>query len=238
MTTRIEPVAVPRSVPTLLGTVAGYVDSCTFLALFGLFVAQVTGSFVVAGAQLVTRDPEVFVKVLAIPLFFIAGVATTMIATIAGRTGRSPLGFALALECALLVGFLVALYAGFPFGGANAAPALLASLFGIAAMGAQSALVRLLMRGVASTNVMTTNTTQLAIDVADLVIAWRDRRAGVDAGAGMAAARAKCATLVPIVLGFLGGTLAGALAFMLIGPLCVVVAVAIVLALTIWAMRR
>jgi uncharacterized membrane protein YoaK (UPF0700 family) len=238
MTARIEPVTVPRSVPTLLGIVAGYVDSCTFLALFGLFVAQVTGSFVVAGAQLVTRDPEVLVKVLAIPLFFVAGVATTILAAIAGRSGRSPLGSALALECALLAGFLVTLYAGHPFGGANAAPALLASLLGIAAMGAQSALVRLMMRGVASTNVMTTNTTQLAIDVAELVMAWRDRRAGVDAGAAMAAAKTKCANLIPIVLGFLAGTLTGAVAFMLIGPLCVAVAVAIVLGLTIWAMRR
>ena len=36
----------------------------------------------------------------------------------------------------------------------------------------------------------------------------------------------------------LAGTLAGAIAFMLIGPLCLVAAVAIVLALVIWAMRR
>jgi hypothetical protein len=28
------------------------VDSCTFLALFGLFIAQLTGSFVAAGAQI------------------------------------------------------------------------------------------------------------------------------------------------------------------------------------------
>jgi hypothetical protein len=40
---------------------AGYVDSCTFLALFGLFVAQVTGSFVLADAKLVTGDQGVVV---------------------------------------------------------------------------------------------------------------------------------------------------------------------------------
>ena len=39
---------MPRWVPALLNFVAGYVDSYTFLALFGLFVAQVTGSFVTA----------------------------------------------------------------------------------------------------------------------------------------------------------------------------------------------
>ena len=47
---------VPRIVPALLSFAAGYVDACTFLALFGLYVAQVTGSFVVAGAELVAHD--------------------------------------------------------------------------------------------------------------------------------------------------------------------------------------
>ena len=39
-----------RVASLLLSIVAGYVDSCTFLGLFGLFVAQVTGSYVAAGA--------------------------------------------------------------------------------------------------------------------------------------------------------------------------------------------
>jgi uncharacterized membrane protein YoaK (UPF0700 family) len=44
------PPPLPRAVPPLLSLVAGYVDSITFLALFGFFAAQVTGSFVVAAA--------------------------------------------------------------------------------------------------------------------------------------------------------------------------------------------
>ena len=44
------------------------------------------------------------------------------------------------------------------------------------AMGAQSALVRLLLRGVASTNVMTTNTTQFAVDSAELLLNWIAQR--------------------------------------------------------------
>ena len=43
--------------PVALGYVAGYVDGCTFVALFGLFVAQVTGSFVAVGASLARRAP-------------------------------------------------------------------------------------------------------------------------------------------------------------------------------------
>jgi len=47
---------VPLLVPVLLSLVAGYLDSYTYLSLFGLFAAQVTGSFVIAGAEFVTSD--------------------------------------------------------------------------------------------------------------------------------------------------------------------------------------
>ena len=39
------PRPVPAAIPPLLGFTAGFVDACTALALFGLFVAQVTGSY-------------------------------------------------------------------------------------------------------------------------------------------------------------------------------------------------
>ena len=241
MTRSLQPVDVPRCVPALLSFVAGFVDSCTFLALFGLFVAQVTGSFVVAGAQIVTKDPNILVKVLAIPIFFLAGVATTVMAASVGRNARSALAAALALECALLIAFLAVAAAGVPFEGPNAPSALAASLLGLSAMGVQSALVRLLMRGVASTNVMTTNTTQLAIDTAEWVIAWRGRRGApgdAAAAADLAAATRRCAALLPIVFGFLAGTVAGAVAFVFAGVTCILIAIAIVLGLMIWAMRR
>ena len=63
-----------RRRPNALGFVAGYVDSCTFLAFNSLFVAQVTGSFVVAGSELVADNDGFLIKVLAIPVFFAAGV--------------------------------------------------------------------------------------------------------------------------------------------------------------------
>src|SRR5215475_5800387 len=167
--------AVPGHVPTLLSFLAGYVDSCTFLGLFGLFVAQVTGSFVVAGSHLVAKDPDILIKVIGIPVFFLAGMATTVLAAIAARRGCSPLAATLALEGLLLVAFLLVSITGVPMPGPNAAAAFVASVLGLSAMGVQSALVRLTMRGMASTNVMTTNTTQLAIDVAQWLLAWHAR---------------------------------------------------------------
>ena len=71
---------LPRSAPALLSFVAGYVDVYTFLALFGLFVAQVTGSFVTAGAELVTHDESITGKVLAIIAFLLsASVSAALI---------------------------------------------------------------------------------------------------------------------------------------------------------------
>jgi len=59
-----------RIVSALLSFVAGYVDSFTFITLFGLFVANVTGSFVIAGAEIVKNDPSWIGKLLAIAAFF------------------------------------------------------------------------------------------------------------------------------------------------------------------------
>lgn len=68
-------IAVPWPIPVVLSFVAGYVDSCTYLGLFGVFVAQVTGSFVLAGTQFVRSEPGALAKLLAVPSFFLAGVA-------------------------------------------------------------------------------------------------------------------------------------------------------------------
>src|SRR5215813_300438 len=58
------PETLPRVVPALLSFIAGYVDSCTFLALFGLYVAQLTGSFVLAGTEAVVHDNAAAIKFL------------------------------------------------------------------------------------------------------------------------------------------------------------------------------
>ena len=159
----LRSIAVPRPIPVLLSFVAGYVDSCTYLGLFGVFVAQVTGSFVLAGMLFVKSEPGALAKLLAIPFFFFAGMAiTVLVHSMRGRP-RATLAWSLGIECLLLVGFMVLSWTGAPFRDPNAPGAIAALLFGMTAMGVQSALVRLLMRGVASTNVMTTNTTLLAI---------------------------------------------------------------------------
>src|SRR5258707_13565644 len=166
----------PAVVPPLLSFTAGFIDSFTVLALFGLFVAQVTGSFVLAAAAIVTNEQGALTKLLAIPVFLLAAVTTTIFAVMLERRGRAGLAWVLGLECAVLTGFLLTALLGRPLANPNAASVTAASLLGLFAMGTQSATVRLLMKDVASTNVMTTNTTQIGIDATELLLAWHARR--------------------------------------------------------------
>jgi uncharacterized membrane protein YoaK (UPF0700 family) len=101
----VQPLAVPRMLPACLGFVAGFIDACTFFALFHFFVAQVTGSFVIAGGQIVELDKMMLVPVLAIPTFFLMGLSTTLLLAWSGRTGWTALTAALAVELALVVVF-------------------------------------------------------------------------------------------------------------------------------------
>jgi uncharacterized membrane protein YoaK (UPF0700 family) len=71
---------VPAIVPPLLSFTAGFIDSFTVLALFGLFVAQVTGSFVLTSVAIVTNEQGALTKVFAVPVFLLAGVTTTVVA--------------------------------------------------------------------------------------------------------------------------------------------------------------
>jgi uncharacterized membrane protein YoaK (UPF0700 family) len=227
----IEP---PRAVPILLAAVAGFVDACTFLGLFGFFVAQVTGSYVLAGAHPVAGSHGAAV-LLAVPVFFVGGVAATLAAIAGHAVARRALAAALGLETLLLIGFAATFAAGSPFAGPETAPVVAASMFGLAAMGVQSAAVRLLMRGVASTNVMTTNTSQIAIDATQLAWALLCRDA---AAAGIAHQREVGRRLrgaLPLPLAFLAGTLVGAVAFARAGYLVLVAPVVVVGGLTLWA---
>jgi uncharacterized membrane protein YoaK (UPF0700 family) len=234
-------IAVPRPIPIVLSFVAGYVDSCTYLGLFGVFVAQVTGSFVLAGTLFIKSEPGALAKLLAIPFFFFAGMGVTgLVHSMRGRP-RATLAWSLVVECLLLTGFLVSSWAGAPFQGPDTPGAITALLFGMAAMGVQSALVRLLMRDVVSTNVMTTNTTLLAINAAEILLGWIERRKAGSMGSlkqNYARAHDEFATLLPIGLGFFVGTALGAVAYINVGLPCILLAVLPVGSLALWYMRR
>ena len=98
--------------------------------------------------------------------------------------------------------------------------------------------MRVLLPGVASTTVMTTNTTLLAIDTGELLLGWHGRRSGdAQAAAQFSAARARLAVLIPLGLGFLFGTAVGAIGYMLFGLWCLVAVMAVLIGLIVWAAR-
>jgi uncharacterized membrane protein YoaK (UPF0700 family) len=234
-------VPLPRLVPALLSFVAGYVDIYTFLALFGLFVAQVTGSFVTAGAELVTHDISVTGKALAIVAFLFAAALTAGLIGLVRNQGRAALPWMLGLETALLAVFTALMLISPPFKSAADWLGILTGLFGAMAMGAQSVIVRLLMRGVPQTNVMTGNMTQLGIETTALLLVWRrhardpnDRENARE----FAAVQSRLLIVVAIAIGFLLGAVCGAVSYAQAGLAGSPLAVVIVAALTLWAVRR
>jgi uncharacterized membrane protein YoaK (UPF0700 family) len=230
----------PKLLPMLLSFVAGYVDSYTYLALFGLFVAQVTGSFIIAGAELVRHEYGVAGKLLAIPAFLGAAAATAAIIGVLQQRGRSPLASMLALEAALLGVFAAIMVFGPPLTDVSAPSGIVAGLFGAMAMGAQSVAVRLLLRGVPQTNVMTGNMTQLGIETTEVIKAWRRcaRNPGdADAGHEFAVAQRRLQLVLAVATGFIAGGAVGAIAYATIGIVGVWVA-AIILTALAWVNRE
>src|SRR5580704_5982130 len=229
----------PAAMPMLLSFVAGYVDSYTYLALFGLFAAQVTGSFVIAGAELVTHDYGIAGKLLAIVAFVLAAALTAALIGLAREGGRAALPWMLALEALLLAVFAAIVLFGPAIKSARDWHGIVAGIFAAMAMGAQSVLVRLLMKGIPQTNVMTGNMTQLGIATTELILAWRrfrHSRHGAAAVREFEEVREQLLVVLSVAVGFLAGAASGAVAFALTGVRGALVAVAIVCALALWAL--
>src|SRR6202034_3508036 len=234
-------VPLPRWVPALLSFVAGYVDSYTFLALFGLFVAQVTGSFVIGAAELVSHDIGIAGKLIAILAFLFAAGLTAGLIGLVRDSGRAALPWMLGFETLLLSVFTAIVLIGPPIKGADDWHGVVAGLFAAMAMGTQSVIVRLLMRGIPQTNVMTGNMTQLGVETTEIIRAWRRcARAPDDPGAqgDFIAIRARLLVVLSIAVGFIVGAFLGAAAYSTAGMTGIPLAVVLLAALTLWAMRR
>jgi len=241
VTENAGPAPLPRPVPPLLSFVAGYVDAITFLALFGFFAAQVTGSFVVAAAELVVNDRGVLVKMLAIPAFML-GCAFCAVIIIARRgANKSSLPLVLALEGLLLAGFTGLMLYSWPVTDPDSVRGGIAGLLSAAAMGVQSTLVRLLLRGVPQTNVMTGNSTQLAIDATEILYAKLRPNLGSAnpaLAAQLAESRKRFATVFLVWAGFLVGAMLGAIAYAMAGPWSAGIAIFTVMGLVVWSALR
>jgi uncharacterized membrane protein YoaK (UPF0700 family) len=187
------------ALPSVLGFVAGFVDTATFIEMHGLFVAHVTGNFVLLGATLAGSpiDGEhagsATLQLASFPVFFLAAMAAAVLAGVLPAARRTQLLVSLA---AVLVG--VGGAAGFLAGSHPAVAMVL-----VVAMGVLNAAHRMDGRLGSPFTVMTGNVTALAIGLAHtLHLAPREREGPV---------QAVPAALVVVVLTFAAGCALGAL---------------------------
>jgi uncharacterized membrane protein YoaK (UPF0700 family) len=168
MPTRLVTVMRP-SLPVLLSFNGGYVDTAGFLALQGLFTAHVTGNFVTLGAALVFGTTGVLAKILALPVFCVAIIATRLASQ--GLAGRDSPALAKALTVKLIlliIGAALAIRLG-PFTSGDGWPALITGMTFVSAMAIQNAAHRIHLSAVPPSTLMTGTTTQMMIDIADTI---------------------------------------------------------------------
>ncbi|MBB6253657.1 DUF1275 family protein [Nitrospirillum iridis] len=158
-----------QGLPALLSFNGGYVDTAGFLALQGLFTAHVTGNFVTFGASLVLGTSGASAKLLALPVFCVVVVLSRFLCAALERRGAPILRVLLALKTLLLAaGGALAIRLG-PFHDGDAWPAILTGMVLVTAMALQNGMHRAHMSTTPPTTLMTGTTTQIMIDLADLM---------------------------------------------------------------------
>ena len=213
------------SLPVLLSINGGYVDAAGYLALHGLFTTHVTGNFVTLGATLVLGTSGALAKVLALPMFCLVVVAVRLLSAALVAKELPALRTILGLKVALLsLGAVLAISYG-PFDSGDGWAALLTGMALVAAMAIQNAIHRIHMGALPPTTIMTGNTIQIMIDLADLM-------RGVPAAAGEAI-RLRLSRMSASVTAFAVGCAAAALIYAKQGIWCFAIP-PLVAACTLW----
>jgi uncharacterized membrane protein YoaK (UPF0700 family) len=192
-----------------LAFIAGFLEACGLIALFGLFIGHVTANIAVVGIAIATPVPGVGTKLLAVP-FFMAVVALT-------RLGLHPLQLraydvtrlVLALELVLLLAFVAAGLLYGPFTDPLAWSTTLTAALGVATLAVQNSGMRLIWKTRPSTTVMTLNLTQLALDSVSILREPED--------AAKEEARKRLALVAPTLFGFLVGAATGGAGYWIAG---------------------
>jgi len=212
---------------SLLSFVAAFVDCCGFVGLYGLFTSHVTGNFVMIGAEALQHNSEFVSKLLALPVFVLAIVATAKVVWALERAGVEPLAWLLRAQAALVVAAFAAASLLPPATGADSATTIVAGMLLVAAMGLQNALMRLELAALPATTVMTITVTQAVIDA----LAMR-------ASPGDAQARARFRRAWPNIASFTAGAACGAAGYAWIGLGALLLPAVLCVVLSEWLARR
>jgi uncharacterized membrane protein YoaK (UPF0700 family) len=190
-------------VPVLLSTAAGAADVIGFLALGGLFTAHVTGNLCALAAHHATGAFSKIGPLLSVPVFVAVLNLITLFSRTIARLGLPALRTLLAIEVVLLAVFLALGVSFGPFSEADSSMAVLAGMFGVAAMATQNATGVLAIKHAPSTTVMTTNIVQLTVDVASII-------RGGSQTVELANTRRRASLTGACIAGFVAGCAAGA----------------------------
>ncbi len=214
------------SLPVLLSVNGGYVDAAGYLALHGLFTTHVTGNFVTLGAALALGTSGALAKLLALPLFCVVVIVIRLFSVALTAKGLPALRTILGVKVVLLsLGAGLAIAFG-PFDSGDGWAALSTGMVLVAAMAIQNAIHRIHMGALPPTTIMTGNTIQIMIDLADLL------RGGGPAAA-REAIRTRLSRMSLSVAAFAAGCAAGALIYAKQGTWCFVLP-PLIAACTLW----
>ena len=200
---------ISRTLSHILGFNAGYVDTAGFLALGGLFTAHVTGNFVTLGAALIQGNSGAISKLLALPVFCLAVVLARLGSNALVARQKPPMRSLVAVKVLLLVVAAVLMIVYGPFKDGDQPPAFAAGMLMICAMAVQNAMQRMHLPQLPPSTLMTGNTTQVMIDLADLFKGVQgDERRGVIA---------RLQKMLPAIGTFALGCALGALGYVWLG---------------------
>ena len=163
--------STPRrsALPLVLSFNAGFVDTAGFLALQGLFTAHVTGNFVTLGASFVLGTSGAIAKLLALPVFCVVVIGARWLGTLLSHYSTHPFVPLLVLKVLLLIaGSAMAIRFG-PFHDGDSWQAIATGMVLIAAMAIQNAVHRVHLASAPPSTLMTGTTTQVMLDIADIV---------------------------------------------------------------------
>lgn len=221
---------MPRlPLPILLSFNGGYVDTVGFVALAGLFTAHVTGNFVTLGASIALGTGGALSKLLALPVFCVVIMLVRLLSQWLERRRKPVMAVLLWLKLVLFV--IAATFAQVhgPFDDGNSLAAFAAGMILVSAMAIQNAFHRVHLSKMPPTTLMTGTTTQIMLDLADLI--------GGMAQGNLKPVKERLKRMSASVVAFALGCAAAAVAFLLSRTWCFAVPVALV-ALSLFAPVR
>jgi uncharacterized membrane protein YoaK (UPF0700 family) len=208
---------------SVLAFTSGFVDTLSFVALFGLFAAHLTGNFVTMATSLATFRHGLWIKLLAVPVFIVAAVATRFFIIRRERHEREAAAHVMGLQAILLSIFMVVGMGASPLSDHEDLAVILTGLIAAAAMAIQNTAARTFLSALPPTTVMTGNLIQVIVDIVDISHRHGDLKAK----------RARLGRLGPMLLSFIAGTLLGAIGYATVGFLALIVPIVAIALLSV-----